>query len=244
MSKHKQAVASGPPAPSGGNRAVMQQAMFDEIDNLGDIEGRGGNARPTLAIRSVEWSASGVADVGDAHTIYDRYIQKAEDVAAVFGGLKRKKDPEQGRKQNASKIRQFLKMGGLKTIDPVKVINVAAGVVKDARAKGTIAYSPFDAMLNIARKQCLNTQVEMTPQDMIDCNQGKLRGDLEEADDLGHVSIRLEKHEKKFGQSDEVTTAREQIDGRIEALGGTTAQKKQKARAAAKEAKKNKVKRS
>jgi hypothetical protein len=212
----------------GGNR---QAVIFQEIEELGELEGRGGNAKPTLAVRCVEWAANGDADVGDAKPIYERYIQKVESVAAVFGGLKKKADPESGLKQNVSKIRQFLKMGGLKTINPVSVINDAAGVVKEERAKGTIFYAPFDALLNIARKQCVQTQVALSRQEMIDCNQPKERGDIAEADSLQQCKARLEKHVDDFGDSEETTTAIEVIDARIESLGGTTAEKKRKQRA-------------
>lgn len=222
------------PASAGGNRAAIQAAMFQEIDDLGEIEGKGGNARATLGVRCVEWAADGTADVGDAAPIYDKYIQKAQTVASVFGGLKQKKDPEQGRKQNVSKMRQFLKMGGLKTIDPVRVINQAAGVVKDERAKGTIAHSPFDALLNIARKQCANTQTEMTRDEMIACNQPRAPGDVAEADYLATILAKLEKHKEQWGGTDETEEAMSQVSARIEELGGTTAQKKVAAAAAEK----------
>jgi hypothetical protein len=225
------------PASAGGNRAAIQAQMFQEIDSLGEIEGKGGNARATLGVRCVEWAADGTADVGDAGPIYDHYIQKAQSVAAVFGGLKQKKDPEQGRKQNVSKVRQFLKMGGLKTIDPIKVINVAAGVVKDERAKGTIGHSPFDALLNIARKQCANTQAEMTRQEMIDCNQPRAPHDVAEADYLHAILVKLEKHKEQWGGTDETEEAMAQVSARIDELGGTTAEKKRKAAADAKAAK-------
>jgi len=225
------------PVAAGGNRQAQQDEMFKEIDELGEIEGKGGNAKATLGVKCVEWAAGGTADVGDAYTIYDRYTQRVEDVAAVFGGLKRSKDPEAGRKQNASKVRQFLKMGGLKQIDPVGVIHRAASVVKDERAKGIIAQTPFDALLNIARAQCINTQNELTREEMIKATQPKDKGDVAEADSLGSISHKLEKHENEFGASDEVTEARTQIDARIETLGGTSAEKNRKKRAEEKAAK-------
>lgn len=220
-----------PPMPVGNNRAAAQSQMFSEIDALGEIEGRAGNSRSVLAVRCVEWAAQGVADVSDAAPIYDRYIKKAEDIAAVFGGLKAKKDPESGYKQNVSKVRQFLKMGGLKTIDPVRVINIAAAVVKDARSKGTIGCAPFDALLNIARKQCTQTQTELTADEMLECNQRRAPGDVIEADALGLVVGALEKYERAFGAQQETTEALEQLSSRIESLGGTTAQKKERERA-------------
>jgi len=216
--------------PTGGNRAAAQSQMFNEIDELGEIEGKGGNSRATLGVKCVEWATQGVADVGDAAPIYDRYINKAEGVAAVFGGLKPKKDPESGRKQNVSKVRQFLKMGGLKTIDPIRVINIAAAVVKDARGKGTISYAPFDALLNIARKQCGQTQAELTAEEMLECNQPRTPGDVIEADALGAIVGKIEKYEKAFGAQTETTEALEQLAARIESLGGTTAQKKERER--------------
>ena len=230
-----QVPASAPPpqvpVAAGGNRAAIQAAMFKEIDDLGEIEGKGGNARATLGVRCVEWAADGTADVGDAHSIYDHYIGKAQEVAAVFGGIRQKKDPEAGRKQNVSKVRQFLKMGGLKTIDPVAVINSAAGVVKDERAKGTISHSPFDALLNIARKQCANTQTAMTREEMIQCNQPRPPGDVAEADFLATILAKFEKHKEQWGSTDETEEAMSQVSARIDELGGTTAQKKVKAAA-------------
>lgn len=219
-----------PPVPqsTGGNRDAMQKAMFDKVDELGELEGKGGNSRATLAVMCTEWAYQGIADVGDAQTIYSRYLQKSEDVAAVFGGLKPNKDPVAGMKQNTSKIRQFLKLGGLKTIDAIKVINVAAGVVKDERAKGTITQSPFDALLNIARKQCAQTQAELSRQEMVQCNMPKEAGDLVEADELAKIAAKLEKYETTFGLQDETTEALEGIRSRIDALGGTTVEKKQK----------------
>jgi hypothetical protein len=248
MSKKAQAVQAQTPPPTHGSNQPDRQTQIDkmnaEIDELGEIEGKGGNSRATLGIRCVEWAADGTADTGDAFTIYDRYMRTVETAAAAFGGTKRKRQSaDQGRKQNASKIRQFLKMGGLKIIDPVKVINNAAGVVKDARSKGLIAFGPYEALLNIAREQCANTQNELTDEEMIECNQPTERGDPEEADSLGAIVAKIDKHEERFGTSDETVEAGSQLRSRIEMLGGTTAQKKAKERAAEKEAKKNKIKR-
>lgn len=246
MSKNKQ-LATMPVAPTpamGDNRKAMQEQMFKEIDDLAQQEGAGVNSRAELGIRCVGWSANGMADVGDAKPIYDRYISNVQDIAATFGGLKIKRNKESGEKQNISKIRQFLKMGGLRTIDPVKVINHAAAVVKDERLKGTITYGPFDALLNIARAQCASTQTELSREEMLDCNRARDKGDVIEADSLGRIKSALESHAETFGDHDETTEALEKIDSRIEALGGTTAQKKQKERAEKEAEKKaNKVKR-
>jgi hypothetical protein len=238
MSKKSQAAQT-----QQSNREIAQERMFAEIDELATTEGVGANARAILGVRCVEWSAGGDADVGDAKPIYERYISHVADASNPFGGLRIKGDKESGTKQNVSKFRQFLKMGGLRTIDPVSVIHRAQGVVKEERLKGTIAYGPFDALLNIARRQCVQTQSELTRDEMIDCNLPKDHGDITEADSLGRIKASIAKHEDTFGESIETTTAGENINARIEALGGTTAQKKQKERAekaAAKKTKKSK----
>ena len=128
MSKNKQAVA--PIITPGDNIKSAQEQMYKEIDELARTEGAGANSRADLGVRCVGWSANGIADVGDAKPIYDKYISAVADVANVFGGIKIKRNKESGEKQNVSKIRQFLKMGGLRTIDPIRVINVAAAVVR------------------------------------------------------------------------------------------------------------------
>lgn len=230
MSKAK-SQAMNPPIASPSNRAAIQAPMFDEIDNLGEIEGKGGNARATLGVRCVEWASQGIADVGDAAPIYERYYKKVEDVAAVFGGTRKRGSMESGIKQNVSKLRQFLKMGGLKTIDPVAVINEAAAVVKEERSKGTIIYPPYEALLNIARKQCIMTQSPLTRQEMIEVNQQRDQGDVTEADSLNLIKNKLLRHEDTYDKSDEVTQAIEALDSRIESLGGTTSQRKQRERA-------------
>lgn len=245
----KRATAMAAPPPAGGNIGAAKQAMWDKVAELGELEAKGGNARPTLAIECVQWAADGTADVGDAQDIYTRYYDRVEAISASFGGSKHTRNKDVGMKQNISKIRQFLKMGGLRTIDPVKVIHQAAAVTKEERAKGTILYSPFDCLLNIARRQCQQTQAELTREEMVEANRPKDRGDVSEADFLGSVDNKLEQAEDTWGSSDEVTSARDALAARIEALGGTTAQKKAKERAekqAAKEAdkkSKRKVKR-
>lgn len=231
MSKKAQAAAiPNVPTSAGGNMANRQDQMYREIDELAKTEGSGANSRAHLGVKCVEWSAGGIADVGDAKPIYERYIGQVQDVASAFGGLKIQNNPDSGLKQNVSKIRQFLKMGGLKTIDPVAVINTAAAVVKDARLKGKIGYGPFDALLNIARAQCGQTQTALTDEEMIAVNQPKDRPDLLEADDLGKIAAAITAHVDKFGEATETTEALTQIEAKIEQLGGTTAQKKEKER--------------
>jgi hypothetical protein len=232
------------PMPIGENRQAAIEKMYSEIDQLGQVEGGAANARPEMAVRCVEWAAGGLADVGDSYMLYDRYVQSVEQVSANWGGSKRKRDsdPATSRKANAWKVKQFLKLGGLKIIDPVRLIHRAKAVVKDARLKGTVSLGPYEAMLEIAQAQCANTQHELSDQEMIDVCQPKPKADVEEVDSLGVIRSRLEKHEETYGAHAETTEAKDQIDSLIQSMGGTKAERKARERAEKKAAKKIKRK--
>lgn len=223
---------------SQSNLEAARQQMFEDAKALGENEGRGAVSRATLAVQMVEWAHQGLADVTDAETFYDAYMGRAADLQETFGGTKKQANEANGRKQNVSKFRQFLKMGGNKKFDPTAVIYDAAKLVKEERAKGTIKFAPFDALLNIARKQNHDDYCEdPLPQEvMLTCNQPKVRDDRIEADLLDAHKRKLEKLAEDY-PSPEVDEAIEGLAARIEELGGTTKQQKEAAKVAAKKAK-------
>jgi hypothetical protein len=227
--------------PVGGNREEVLRKIYDEIDSLGVTEGMGNNARPTFAIRCVEWAASGDAGQEDAYTLYDRYIATRENASAFGTSMRENEKGEKGRKQNAYKFRVFLKMGGLKIINPVEVINQAVAVVKDSRNKGVITLAPFESLLNIAVAQCSSTQGALSDQEMIEACLKEGREDPEENDAIGQLINRINKHEKKYGEKQPTTEARDILQLDLDAMGGTTKQRKAREKAEAK--KKRKVKR-
>jgi len=216
------------PLPAGGNRAAAQAKLFEEIDKLAEDEGEGGNARPRLAMLCVQWAHAKEADIADATPIYQRYIDKVENVTSVFGGTRKKGDADSGFKQNVSKIRQFLKMGGLDTIDPVKVMEEATEVIRAERTKGVLTVSPFDGMLNIARHQVKYASEAISRDEMIRINLPRDKGDTSEADGLGHIGRRIDAHMTKWGESEELTQAYDLINNKVDELGGTSGDKKHK----------------
>jgi hypothetical protein len=222
------------------NIEARRQQVFEEAETVGETEGRGAVARAAFAIKLVEWSSEGVVDVSDAESLYDKYMGQSSSIQQTFGGAKKIKNENNGRKQNVSKFRQFLKMGGNKKFDPVLVISDAARLVKEERAKGSIQYPPFDALLNIARKQNHDDYCEdpLPAEVMLSCNQPKERSDRVEADALDAEKRRLEKLNDLY-QSTELEEAIESLAARIVDLGGTTKQQRDAQRAADKAAKKN-----
>jgi hypothetical protein len=219
-----------PPPPinkeQGGNRAAMQAAMYAEIDTLAEQEGRGGNARPQLAVMCVKWAKAGMADTGDAEPIYKHYIDKVDEVTAVFGGIRKKGTEEVGLKQNVSKIRQFLKLGAIERFNTVELIEEAQEVIKQERAKGTISTSPFDSLLNIAREQNKKDMPRLEREDMIRVNKPKDRPDVQEVDSLAQIIRRLEAHAAKYGDRDETTQALDLLEALTKSLGGTSADRR------------------
>ena len=212
---------------NGSNRDAVREQMFVEIEVLGESEGRGATSRAVCAVKMVERAAAGDADVTDAELFYDRYMGRSAHVQAAFGGGRKQGTEESGRKQNVSKFRQFLKMGTNKRIDPVAVIYDAQALVKEERAKGTIKFAPFEAMLNIAREQCKPDNVDeaIGKEHMIMCNQPKEKADRSVADKLFAQKTKLQGIYEDDAH-DLLADAIECIDTLIQDLGGTTADAK------------------
>lgn len=221
------------------NYEQMRQQMFDKAKMLGETEGRGSVSRAAFAINMVEWAKDGLANVDDAETLYDTYMGSNANMASTFGGLKKAKDEQTGRKQNVSKFRQFIKLGVNKKFDPVPVIYDAQRLVKDERAKGTIVVAPFDAMLNIVRMQNRGEYCEepLSHDQMLYANMPKERDDKVEADLLDQQKRKLEKIGETY-MSPQLEEAIEELASRIAELGGTTKQQKDRERAEAQERKK------
>lgn len=220
-------IIGGTKMSDGNNREAIREQMFKEVETLGETEGRGATSRAVCAVKMVEFAANGAADVTDAEMFYDRYMGRSAHVQAAFGGGRKQGTEESGRKQNVSKFRQFLKMGTNKRIDPVALIYEAQATIKEERAKGTIKFAPFDAMLNIAREQCKPDNVDeaIGKEHMIMCNQPKEKPDRSTADRLFAAKQKLEKINEDDPQ-DLLSDAIECIDTLISDLGGTTADAK------------------
>lgn len=224
------------------NMEAAREAMFEEARNFGKTEGRGKVARAAWAIRCVELAAEGRANVGDAERIYDEYMGSNEEIQEGFGGSEESRKGN-GRKQNVSKFRQFLKLGTSKKFDPVLVAHNLKQIAAEERAKGTTSLSPFDAQLEIVRMQVRGEYADepLTDEQMRYALQKKVKADKTEADMLDADKRRLEKTNEIY-PSAELEESIEALAARIEDLGGTTKQQKERAKieaAARKKAAKN-----
>jgi hypothetical protein len=225
-------MSTQPPAP-GDNSANAYKLFLDQMRELGRVKGRGANAQIEAAVQCVERASEGIIDVKNTEEVYDAFLGGETQAGGATGTANEEKSD---RTVRISELRQFVKMGGIKTIDPVALIHNAVTWIRNAKqveklGKGVKVYS---AMVDVARAQNKIPEHALTEDECIAAAQPKAGRDKDEADYWGQVRDRIDKIEKKFGTSDEITRIRDQVQLVIDDLGGTSADRK-KAEKAAKE---------
>lgn len=142
------------PGPGDNIEGALTE-LRNKLRTLGASDAKGGASRPEAAMRLVAAAYDGTIDERQADELYAAYaagIATAAKNNPLVGKLSG--DAEQkSTTQQVSKFRQFIKMGGLPSVDSREVIDRAVRISKDTEAAGVKTYPRFDAMLNVARAQ-------------------------------------------------------------------------------------------
>ena len=225
------------------NSAADKEAAFKELEDYGMREGQGAAARAGFYYNLVNKARPSQdrmpLDVSDAPVSWDRYAAQSAKGASMIGGMKHVEDDKKAdsiRKVRVSETRQFLTMAGQPNVAGVEGMGRAMAIIKRKRMDGTLEMKPTDAMIAVARAQCNDEQNPLDDATIEIAIQPKEANEKTEADRLDKVRLELEAIEKKFGESDDVATARACVEQRIGDLGGTTKTRKAAAAAARKAA--------
>jgi hypothetical protein len=205
-------------------QAVYQQFLAD-IRELGIVKGRGANAQIQAAIQCTEKSTEGVLDVGKTEEVYDAFLGGEAQAGSTTGVAREEK---KDRAQRVSELRQFVKMGAIKTIDPVTLIHNAVAWVNEAKSTGLLGkgVKVYSALVDIARAQCKIPEHQLEQDEAVAAAQPKKGREKEEADYWGQVRDRIDKIHRVFGKSDETEKIMSSVQLQIDDLGGTSADRK------------------
>lgn len=219
------------------NIGQAYSAFLDEIRELGRTKGRGLNAQISAAVQCVERSSEQVINVKQTGEIYDAFLGGEVQAGSATGTAK---DESKDYKVRISELRQFVKMGGLKIIDPVKLIHDAVSWVNKAKANGKLGAGTktYSALVSIARAQNkIGEQHQLEEDEAIAAAQPKVGREKEGADYWGAVRDRIEKIRKEFGTSEDIDKVQSSVQLIIDDLGGTSADRKRSIKARAELAK-------
>lgn len=216
----------------------MNKAAFARtITTLGEREGMGSNSRPGLFVHFVEGARKGFVSEDDVEAFYGRYCK------AIAAKQNIGYQPQSSVKQQVSKFKAAVKLGGLVHVNGQEIVNAAVEVQREQRAAndGKLPMSPLDGLVNVARAQLSFPDTPLTREQIDRVMRPTEKDDPTEADRLDKIAAGME----KIREDDEATEdTKAVLDAvivpildRIKALGGTTAQRAQAAREQAKLAK-------
>jgi hypothetical protein len=216
----------------------MSKAAFGRmVTTLGEREGMGTNSRPGLFVHFVEGAAKGYIAEDDVETYYGRYCK------AVAAKQNIGYQPQSSIKQQVSKFKAAVKLGGLIHVNGQEVINVAIDVQKEQRGanEGKLPMSPLDGLVNVARAQLSFPDTPLTREQIDRVMRPTEKDDPTEADRLDKVASAMEKIRTDDDATEDTKTVLDAVItpilDRIKALGGTTAQREAASREQAKLAK-------
>jgi hypothetical protein len=219
-------------------QAEMSKAAFGRmVTTLGEREGMGTNSRPGLFVHFVEGAAKGYITEDDVETYYGRYCR------AVAAKQNIGYQPQSSIKQQVSKFKAAVKLGGLIHVNGQEVVNVAIDVQKEQRGanEGKLPMSPLDGLVNVARAQLSFPDTPLTREQIDRVMRPTEKDDPTEADRLDKVASAMEKIRTDDDATEDTKTVLDAVItpilDRIKALGGTTAQREAASREQAKLAK-------
>lgn len=212
-------------------QSEMSKAAFGRmVTTLGEREGMGTNSRPGLFVHFVEGAAKNYLTEDDVETFYGRYC-KAIAAKQNIGYA-----PQSSVKQQVSKFKAAVKLGGLVHVNGQEVINIALEVQKEQRGanEGKLPMSPLDGLVNVARAQLSFPDTPLTREQIDRVMRPTEKDDPTEADRLDKVAAAMEKIRTDDDATEDTKTVLDAVItpilDRIKALGGTTQQRAAKQR--------------
>jgi hypothetical protein len=138
------------------NSAALEldrKAAFAYARELGRSSGEGTNSLPNLGIFACEQAQKGILSPDDAKAIYEDYITSESKKLVHSDG---------GKAANASKLKNFLTLGAMTTVDGVAVLQTAVyahGQMRAAKLKVKGAYVAYET---VAKAQIASPSSELT----------------------------------------------------------------------------------
>jgi hypothetical protein len=228
--------APPPPPPNIDDGKLTTKQVIAAAKALGTREGLGDNSRPGVFLLTVEGAEKRAINKDHVAQIFEEYSRAS--AAARKVGWKR----QDSEKQQVSKLAVAVRLGELPHVSGMALMNKIVKFQEDQRVAqdGKMDYSPFDGMVLVARYQINKSPGAMLDDDVI---RGLL---IRPAKDLPEEADILERHvkalqgtvdAKKEGaavseESREVLRQAVKIlDARIVELGGSTNDRKVRAKA-------------
>lgn len=151
---------------TGSNSEEAMKALRAELRKLGSAEALGSSSRPEAGLRIVNAAYDGLLKEGDAEQVYAAY-----QAGLIEIGRKRPLSvgADASEKVQVSKFRQLIRVGMLPSIDARALMQKVAEAMKSHVAAGIRTVAPFDAMLNAARMQLTQPQVDLTDEQVDKC---------------------------------------------------------------------------
>lgn len=226
MATQPQTVAAS--AKAGDNSKALLQAAIDKAREFGELAGAGDGSKVALYLDLGERSHNNEIDKTAGEPIYDAFFEARQKRAGMARAGKGK-----DRGVRISEIKRIIIMCGLPNINGPKVLDTAVRIIRDnPQIKGEVD----DKLLKIARVQCSSPDKPLTAEEIKHYLQPPEKEDKAEADRLGPVANAINKIAKDVGWDGHKRAAFASINARIEQLGGTSKQKREKDRAAKKKA--------
>lgn len=228
-------------AQSGNNideGKLTDKQVIARARTLGQQEGKGDNSRPGIFLITVEGAEKRAITKDHVATIFDEYSRAS---AAARGVGCKRQDSE---KQQLAKLGVAVRLGELPHVSGMKLMEKVVAFQKEQRISqdGKMDYSPFDGMVLVGRYQISKSPGAILDDDVI---RGLL---IKPAKDMPEEADILERHmkalngaadAKKEGSAvsdpsrDTLRQAAKLLALRIEELGGSTADRKARAKAEA-----------
>jgi hypothetical protein len=225
-----------PPPPNIPDGKLTDKQVLARARELGKMEGKGDNSRPGIFLITVEGAEKRAITKDHVATIFDEYSRAS---AAARGVGWKRQDSE---KQQLAKLGVAVRLGELPHVSGMKLMETVVAMQKEQRAAqdGKMDYSPFDGMVLVGRYQITKSPGAILSDDVV---RGLL---IKPAKDLPEEADILERHmkalngaadAKKEGSAvsdpsrDVLRQAASLLAQRIAELGGSTADRKARAKA-------------
>ena len=140
-------------------RDADRKTALAYVGELGRQSGKGKNALPMLGIYCCEQAQNGTFEPEDNKLIYEDYITNESKKAEHQLG---------GKLANASKLKNFLKLGCMPTIDGVAVLQDAVLAHEQLRKAQIKVKSAYVAYETIAKAQLASPTSRLTPEEIRD----------------------------------------------------------------------------
>jgi hypothetical protein len=147
---------TNPAAVAGSNSADRLKDLKADLRALGTQSAKGESSRPMAAMMICQGAYGGTVHEDDAKDLYGAYVTAAAKVASSnpFVTSAGKDSEHKSATQQVSKLKVFIRLGMLPSIEGPDLMDRTAKMIKNISADPDArTYSAYDGMLIVARKQ-------------------------------------------------------------------------------------------